>query len=97
VDNKNIPVQEALAAVHAHMKATDKDSITGETSIYIVPGYTFRLCTGLVTNFHQPASTLILLVAAFIGEDWKRVYEEALANEYRFLSYGDSSFLFRDN
>ena len=54
----------------------------------------FRICKALVTNFHQPGSTLLLLVAAMIGEDWKRVYKEALANEYRFLSYGDSSLLF---
>jgi S-adenosylmethionine:tRNA ribosyltransferase-isomerase len=69
------------------------DTVTGETSIYIVPGYTFKVCNALITNFHQPASTLILLVAAFIGKDWKKVYEEALQNGYRFLSYGDSSLL----
>lgn len=84
---------EALKAVFNHMLLEKKDSITGETSIYIVPGYKFRLCQGLVTNFHQPSSTLILLVAAFIGSDWKKVYDEALSNDYRFLSYGDSSLL----
>jgi len=72
------------------------DSIGGKTSIYIYPGYTFHLCDALVTNFHQPGSTLMLLVAAFIGSDWKEVYKEALANDYRFLSYGDSSLLFRN-
>jgi S-adenosylmethionine:tRNA ribosyltransferase-isomerase len=72
------------------------DSIGGKTSIYIYPGYKFHLCEALVTNFHQPGSTLMLLVAAFIGADWKKVYDEALANDYRFLSYGDSSLLFRD-
>lgn len=71
------------------------DTIGGRTSIYIYPGYTFHLCDALVTNFHQPASTLMLLVAAFIGPDWKRVYHEALTHNYRFLSYGDSSLLFR--
>jgi S-adenosylmethionine:tRNA ribosyltransferase-isomerase len=83
----------ALHAVLQYMDAHNKDTITGETSIYIVPGYTFRLCQSLITNFHQPASTLILLVAAFIGGDWKKVYAEALNNEYRFLSFGDSSLL----
>lgn len=72
------------------------DSIGGRTSIYIYPGYSFNLCDMLVTNFHQPGSTLMLLVAAFIGPNWKKVYDEALNNSYRFLSYGDSSLLFRD-
>ena len=83
----------ALSAVLKHMDETNKNSITGETSIYIVPGYTFRVCQSLITNFHQPGSTLILLVAAFIGEDWKKIYREALSKGYRFLSYGDSSLL----
>jgi S-adenosylmethionine:tRNA ribosyltransferase-isomerase len=79
--------------VLTHMDENDKNSITGETSIYIVPGYTFAVCQSLITNFHQPGSTLILLVAAFVGKDWKKIYEEALSNGYRFLSYGDSSLL----
>jgi S-adenosylmethionine:tRNA ribosyltransferase-isomerase len=69
--------------------------IRGKTSIYIHPGYRFHLCEALVTNFHQPGSTLMLLVAAFIGPDWKNVYQQALQNDYRFLSYGDSSLLLR--
>lgn len=69
--------------------------LLGRTSIYIYPGYVFHLCDALITNFHQPGSTLMLLVAAFIGEDWKKVYREALDNGYRFLSYGDSSLLIR--
>jgi S-adenosylmethionine:tRNA ribosyltransferase-isomerase len=68
-------------------------TLIGNTAIYIMPGYTFRICQGLITNFHQPGSTLMLLVAAFIGDHWKTVYEAALKNEYRFLSYGDSSLL----
>lgn len=84
---------EALTAIKAYMNNHGKNSITGETSIYILPGYTFRVCQALITNFHQPGSTLILLVAAFIGEDWKKVYEVALQHKYRFLSYGDSSLL----
>ena len=84
---------DALKAVLDRMKADGLQSLTGETSIFIRPGYTFRICQGLITNFHQPASTLILLVAAFIGDDWRKVYDEALKNDYRFLSYGDSSLL----
>jgi S-adenosylmethionine:tRNA ribosyltransferase-isomerase len=55
------------------------------------------MAVGLMTNFHQPQSTLLLLVAAFIGDDWKKVYQHALDNDYRFLSYGDSSLLWRNN
>ena len=85
--------RDALLAVQQHMTRTNTEEIIGETSIFIRPGYTFRVCKGLITNFHQPASTLILLVAAFIGEDWRKMYHEALENDYRFLSYGDSSLL----
>jgi S-adenosylmethionine:tRNA ribosyltransferase-isomerase len=85
--------QQALEAVAAYMDRNQLDILTGETSIYIMPGYTFRICNGLVTNFHQPGSTLILLVAAFVGDNWKTIYQQALTNSYRFLSYGDSSLL----
>jgi S-adenosylmethionine:tRNA ribosyltransferase-isomerase len=83
----------SLSAVANRMDRLGTDSLTGETSIYILPGYTFRICRGLITNFHQPGSTLIVLVAALIGDDWRKVYKEALDNGYRFLSYGDSSLL----
>ena len=86
--------KDALQAVLSHMAEQNMDSLIGETSIYIMPGYTFRICQALITNFHQPGSTLILLVAAFVGDDWKKIYNEALAHDYRFLSYGDSSLLF---
>jgi S-adenosylmethionine:tRNA ribosyltransferase-isomerase len=86
-------VQQALQAILATMDNRGSDTLTGTTSIYIYPGYTFKICRGLITNFHLPASTLILLVAAFTGNDWKRIYREALENNYRFLSYGDSSLL----
>ena len=65
------------------------------TEIIIVPGFTFRVVDVLVTNFHQPQSTLLLLISAFVGGDWKTIYDFALANDFRFLSYGDSSLLFR--
>jgi S-adenosylmethionine:tRNA ribosyltransferase-isomerase len=93
-NNKNLPTKEkALKAVLDYFDRNNLGEITGQTSIYIVPGYSFRICKALVTNFHQPGSTLILLVAAFIGEDWRHVYQSALDNNYRFLSYGDSSLL----
>ncbi len=68
--------------------------ISGDTSLLIIPGYQFRVISGMLTNFHQPKSTLILLVASFLGRElWKSSYEEALSSDYRFLSYGDSSLL----
>lgn len=85
--------KEAFEAVAKKMNDETLERITGKTSIYILPGYSFKVCNALITNFHQPGSTLMLLVAAFIGNDWKKIYKEALENEYRFLSYGDSSLL----
>ncbi len=85
--------EKALHAIASYMDREQKEILLGETSIYILPGYKFRVCNGLITNFHQPGSTLMLLVAAFVGQDWKRIYNEALTNNYRFLSYGDSSLL----
>lgn len=90
---KSIDLRKSLQNVRDRIG--NADSIGGRTSIYIYPGYRFHLCNTLITNFHQPGSTLMLLVAAFIGPDWKKVYREALENGYRFLSYGDSSLLFR--
>ncbi len=71
------------------------DEIKVGTRIIIVPGFRFRIVDMMVTNFHQPKSTLILLIAAFVGEDWRKIYRFALDNAFRFLSYGDSSLLFR--
>ena len=85
--------ENALNAVLDLMSKKGLDRIGGQTEIFIYPGYTFRLCDGLVTNYHLPGSTLILLVAAFVGNDWRKIYQEALSNDYRFLSYGDSSIL----
>lgn len=84
--------KEALEAVLA--KFDGQNTLVGQTEILIFPGYEFKLCKGLVTNFHQPQSTLLLLVAALVGETkWKEIYQEALQNDYRFLSFGDSSLL----
>lgn len=84
---------EAIDAIEEFMEAQGVERIMGETQIFIFPGYPFQVCKGLITNFHMPHSTLLLLIAAFIGEDWKKVYQEAFDQDYRFLSYGDSSFL----
>ncbi|MBL7943612.1 MAG: S-adenosylmethionine:tRNA ribosyltransferase-isomerase, partial [Flavobacteriales bacterium] len=93
-ENKSeISVKESLTALSEMMKANDSDSLTASTSIMIVPGYRVRMAKGLVTNFHLPKSTLLMLVAALIGKDWKKVYDHALSNNYRFLSYGDASLL----
>ncbi|MGV3637199.1 MAG: S-adenosylmethionine:tRNA ribosyltransferase-isomerase [Flavobacteriales bacterium] len=84
----------ALDAVIAAVHRTGSP-LSGTTALMIAPGYGFRLADALVTNFHQPQSTLLLLVAAFVGPDWRRIYDHALAQGYRFLSYGDGSLLFR--
>jgi len=88
-----IPVDVALKAVIHSMSDSKISYLSGSTSLLIAPGYQFKLVKGLVTNFHQPGSTLLLLVGALIGHDWKKVYQYALDNEFRFLSYGDSCLL----
>lgn len=77
------------------MAGKNAEKIKASTQIMIMPGYKFRVIDGMATNFHQPKSTLLLLVSAFIGDDWRRVYDYALENGFRFLSYGDSSVLLR--
>ncbi|MBQ7571482.1 MAG: S-adenosylmethionine:tRNA ribosyltransferase-isomerase [Bacteroidaceae bacterium] len=84
---------EALRALLAYMDAHDLDVLHASTQIIIAPGYRYRIVERMITNFHQPQSTLLLLVSAFIGDDWRRVYQYALSHDFRFLSYGDSSLL----
>jgi S-adenosylmethionine:tRNA ribosyltransferase-isomerase len=86
--------KESFGAILKYMNDSNQEKLTGETEIFILPSYTFRVSNALITNFHMPETTLILLVAAFIGQDWRKVYQTALDNDYRFLSYGDSSLLF---
>lgn len=93
----NISREEACEIVLNYMEKKKIDKIDFKSSLFIVPGYKFRFCDQLITNFHYPKSTLILLVAAFIGEDWRKVYNFALKNNYRLLSYGDSSILYRND
>ena len=86
---------EALQAILDYLDATQQDTLHAETQIMIRPGYTFRIVDILITNFHQPKSTLLLLVSAFVDGDWHSIYDYALSHDFRFLSYGDSSILFR--
>ena len=90
---QGISIEESMKAILKKMDELEVNELKGETEIFIYPGYAFKVANGLFTNFHMPASTLVLLVAAFVGEDWQRIYEEALNNDYRFLSYGDTSLL----
>lgn len=87
--------QEALLAIVRYLDREGLDALAAGTRIIIVPGFRFRLVDRMVTNFHQPESTLILLISAFVGGDWRSIYDYALAHDYRFLSYGDSSLLER--
>ena len=92
-DAATLSAYDALQALLDYLDAQGASTLHASTRIIIVPGYTFKLVKALITNFHQPHSTLLLLLAAFVGEDWRRIYQYALANDYRFLSYGDSSLL----
>jgi S-adenosylmethionine:tRNA ribosyltransferase-isomerase len=86
----------AFAALLEWMVTQKTDRLVAKTQLLLAPGYSVQTADALCTNFHQPSSTLLLLVACFIGEDWRKVYDYALANDYRFLSYGDGSLLFRN-
>lgn len=89
--------REALATLAEYMRSSGLDRLKGSTLIMITPlGYRFRIVRCIVTNFHQPKSTLLLLVSAYVGGDWQRIYRYALDNDFRFLSYGDSSLLIAD-
>ena len=87
--------KEALLALVDYLDRTGADNLKLGTRIIIVPGFRFRLIDMMVTNFHQPQSTLLLLISAFVGGDWRTIYDYALSHGFRFLSYGDSSLLFR--
>jgi S-adenosylmethionine:tRNA ribosyltransferase-isomerase len=90
----NISAKESLNALESFMKKRSQAKLIAKTQIIIAPPYKLKVVDILITNFHQPKSTLLLLVAAVIGEDWKQVYDYALQNNFRFLSYGDSCLLF---
>jgi S-adenosylmethionine:tRNA ribosyltransferase-isomerase len=88
-----VPAEQALQSLLHWMDFQQQDRLITKTQIIIAPGYQFRMIKGLITNFHQPQSTLLLLVAAITGSDWKNIYEYALSHDFRFLSYGDGSLL----
>lgn len=92
----HITARESLETLVLMMKKEETCTWHASTRIMIAPGYKFRLADRLITNFHQPGSTLLMLIAAFIGDDWKSVYQYALDHDFRFLSYGDSSLLVRN-
>lgn len=96
LNKNNISASAALESLLAWMNKKDVQRILNRTQICIVPGYVFRMVKGIVTNFHQPQSTLLLLVAAIAGSGWRKIYDYALQNDFRFLSYGDGSLLFVD-
>lgn len=90
-----LSIEEALQSLLDYLDRTGQDTLHADTQIMIEPGFRFRIVEQMITNFHQPKSTLLLLVSAFVGGDWHSIYDYALANGFRFLSYGDSSLLFR--
>jgi len=92
----NLSAKGALLALLSWMQKNKTDRLFSKTQIIIAPGYKPKLAKALITNFHQPQSTLLLLVAAFIKSDWKKAYGYALENNFRFLSYGDGSLLWRN-
>lgn len=89
-DHPRLSVTDALDQVAAHLRRRESSRLVASTRIIIAPGYDYRIVKGMVTNFHQPKSTLLLLVSAFIGDDWRRAYRYALDHDFRFLSYGDA-------
>jgi len=93
---QHISMQESLQTLLAWMEEQGMHRLITKTQIIIAPGYSLRIANGLITNFHQPQSTLLLLVAAITGNDWRRIYDHALQHNYRFLSYGDGSLLWKD-
>ena len=86
---------EAIEAICKFMNSNNLSVMHASTSIMIIPGYKFHMLKGIITNFHQPMSTLLLLVSAWVTKEWKEIYRYALQNNFRFLSYGDCSLLFR--
>ncbi len=89
---QDVSLHDSLSAILNYMDTHNIKVLQASTEIIIVPGYKFKIINALITNFHQPQSTLLLLIAAILGNKWKDVYQYALQNDYRFLSYGDSSF-----
>ena len=90
LESLNISAEQAYRNVLNWMESHDSDHLDGDTQLMIAPGYNYHVISGLITNFHQPKSTLLLLVSALVGDAWKDCYRYALDHQFRFLSYGDS-------
>jgi len=95
--NNNCSAKDSLQSLLNYLKNKKTERFFIQTQIIIAPGYSFRIIKGIVTNFHQPKSTLLLLVAALVGEKWKEIYKYALAHEFRFLSYGDGCLIYKND
>ncbi len=93
----DVDPRDALMAIVNYLDGSEQQTLFARTRIIIAPGYRYRIVDGMITNFHQPQSTLLLLVSAMIGDSWRDVYNHALSNNYRFLSYGDACLLFPAN
>jgi S-adenosylmethionine:tRNA ribosyltransferase-isomerase len=92
---KEVSTEESFNKLLDIMRIRGTNFLYASTKIMIIPGYKFRVISGMITNFHQPKSTLLLLISAWVGGEWKNIYSYALRNGFRFLSYGDSSLLIR--
>ena len=93
MNGKAVSVEEAIRNLLTYLDRDGLNALHSSTQIIIAPGYSYKIVKALVTNFHQPQSTLLLLVSAFLKGDWRKVYDYALSHDFRFLSYGDSSLL----
>jgi S-adenosylmethionine:tRNA ribosyltransferase-isomerase len=96
IQNQDLPAKDALTGLKNWMERNHQKRLITKTQILIAPGYSLKIAKGIITNFHQPQSTLLLLVAAIVGNEWKKIYEYALKNGFRFLSYGDGCLLWVD-
>jgi S-adenosylmethionine:tRNA ribosyltransferase-isomerase len=94
LNDTGLSAKEALSSLLTWMKKNNRDLLFTQSKILITPGYHFKIAKAIVTNFHQPQSTLLLLVAAATGNEWRKIYDRAMQNNFRFLSYGDGSLLF---
>jgi S-adenosylmethionine:tRNA ribosyltransferase-isomerase len=92
---QNLTATDSLNGLLAWLRKNKIEKLICKTQLLIVPSYELRIANALITNFHQPGSTLLLLVAAVVGDDWKMIYDYALEHDFRFLSYGDGSLLFK--
>ena len=95
--NANCSVEKSLQSLLKYLQNKNTERLFIQTQIIIAPGYPFKITQGMITNFHQPKSTLLLLVSAMIGKNWKNIYDYALSHEFRFLSYGDGSLIYKEN